>query len=573
MTGVKIEPSTDIPKLQQEEKSLMPKSNGTSELSNPRENEDNTTRGSPELETNGSKSPGSKVSEIVNHTEVREGQQCSNCNTTKTPLWRRAPNGTLICNACGLYYRANNTQRPVNLKKTPNFITVEKDSKGSCSGDGQCNGTGGAAACKGCPAYNNRLVLLKKHEKEYETKRKSKDGKSEEPGQDILEIDPDDHNDNHENKNKILGTKANAKSSDGAGNHDDLAIACFNCSTTITPLWRRDDSGNTICNACGLYYKLHGSHRPIKMKKATIKRRKRNNDKDAEKGGSEGDSMSVTPNPESIRSPKGSGMPQGAGMPQASGVQASALPVVSGAPQLPHIQQAPQVPQLPIHGYAQGYAQGYSQAYSQGYLQSQPSQAPQAPPPHLQTTHTTHLPPIAKPQIGLTHNHQPLYPYGLAPHHFPPYNGSGRIPNGPGPLPGPPPPSLYNLPLPRPTSQPSASGNAISLPSVQIKSAGQSPKPLVSPNFKTSFGQNHTTLPIGQPSLSTEKHFRHPHPLSSANSNSDLELSEDKSVNSIHSSPSVKQESTPPKDTKPLAVDFTNSFKNNKISIGGLLNQ
>ncbi|KAJ2963228.1 hypothetical protein NQZ79_g1716 [Umbelopsis isabellina] len=54
-----------------------------------------------------------------------------------------------------------------------------------------------------------------------------------------------------------------------------VELKCHNCGTTNTPLWRRDEGGNTICNACGLYYKLHHIHRPITMKKAVIKRRKR----------------------------------------------------------------------------------------------------------------------------------------------------------------------------------------------------------------------------------------------------------------------------------------------------------
>ncbi|KAI9231030.1 MAG: hypothetical protein BYD32DRAFT_347888, partial [Podila humilis] len=53
------------------------------------------------------------------------------------------------------------------------------------------------------------------------------------------------------------------------------SLVCANCRTTTTPLWRRDTGGNTICNACGLYFKLHNVHRPVTMKRAVIKRRKR----------------------------------------------------------------------------------------------------------------------------------------------------------------------------------------------------------------------------------------------------------------------------------------------------------
>ena len=32
---------------------------------------------------------------------------------------------------------------------------------------------------------------------------------------------------------------------------------CSNCKTTNTTLWRRNHNGEPVCNACGLYYKLH----------------------------------------------------------------------------------------------------------------------------------------------------------------------------------------------------------------------------------------------------------------------------------------------------------------------------
>ena len=39
-------------------------------------------------------------------------------------------------------------------------------------------------------------------------------------------------------------------------------VACTNCSTTATSTWRKDKEGRPLCNACGLYLKVHGSARP-----------------------------------------------------------------------------------------------------------------------------------------------------------------------------------------------------------------------------------------------------------------------------------------------------------------------
>ncbi|KAI9497769.1 hypothetical protein BDB00DRAFT_727660, partial [Zychaea mexicana] len=60
-----------------------------------------------------------------------------------------------------------------------------------------------------------------------------------------------------------------------AGQDEGTRIVCSNCATTTTPLWRRDEQGSPLCNACGLYLKLHHSKRPLSMKTDVIKKRQR----------------------------------------------------------------------------------------------------------------------------------------------------------------------------------------------------------------------------------------------------------------------------------------------------------
>lgn len=50
---------------------------------------------------------------------------------------------------------------------------------------------------------------------------------------------------------------------------------CTNCGTKVTPLWRKGIGGALLCNACGLYLKLHQSNRPVRYRADVIRKRSR----------------------------------------------------------------------------------------------------------------------------------------------------------------------------------------------------------------------------------------------------------------------------------------------------------
>ncbi|KAI8065932.1 hypothetical protein BC940DRAFT_334448 [Gongronella butleri] len=60
---------------------------------------------------------------------------------------------------------------------------------------------------------------------------------------------------------------SSSSSSSSQGQQRSRQLECSNCHVTSTPLWRRTpDRVHFLCNACGLYYKQYGSHRPLHVR-------------------------------------------------------------------------------------------------------------------------------------------------------------------------------------------------------------------------------------------------------------------------------------------------------------------
>ncbi|CAO3567449.1 unnamed protein product [Mortierella alpina] len=192
---------------------------------------------------------------------------CANCGTTSTPLWRRASDGQTICNACGLYFKARNLTRPPWLKRN---MVLKKDEEGE-DAEGQASSSASATASKDgvvVAGSSPSNASEKSAEEAQQATTTAPTYEKEKPS----EACPGDGSCKTNGGQPCTACAGVTQQQTGRQN-----LVCANCRTTTTPLWRRDSSGNTICNACGLYFKLHNVHRPVTMKRAVIKRRKRVN--------------------------------------------------------------------------------------------------------------------------------------------------------------------------------------------------------------------------------------------------------------------------------------------------------
>ncbi|KAK2014150.1 GATA zinc finger protein [Colletotrichum eremochloae] len=71
------------------------------------------------------------------------------------------------------------------------------------------------------------------------------------------------------------GSTTNLQAAAGSQGEGSAPTTCTNCFTQTTPLWRRNPEGQPLCNACGLFLKLHGVVRPLSLKTDVIKKRNR----------------------------------------------------------------------------------------------------------------------------------------------------------------------------------------------------------------------------------------------------------------------------------------------------------
>ncbi|KAF9187257.1 hypothetical protein BGZ51_001454 [Haplosporangium sp. Z 767] len=176
---------------------------------------------------------------------------CFNCQVTQTPLWRRTTDRKHpLCNACGLYYKQYGAHRPLTVRhKLPRLLSdvrVSPYARPSNQGTRGSSPSAPESSASSDSDSDSGRATHDLHSLPDLTRMYSEA---------LI----------HPPKQKTNPPLMTARQ----------GIKCTNCSQTQTPLWRKNDAGEPICNACGLYAKLHNRDRPVTMRKAKITRRRR----------------------------------------------------------------------------------------------------------------------------------------------------------------------------------------------------------------------------------------------------------------------------------------------------------